>query len=287
MNEERFVSAKKVGIIGIIGNIFLLIIKLSIGIITLSQAMIADAINSAGDILSSIFTYIGNRISSTPKDDDHNYGHGKAEYIFSLLISVCMIASAIKILINCTKSIINKSFFTFSPWLIIICIVTILTKLLLYFYSKSQGKKYDNILVIANSRDHINDVFVTLSTLIGILFSQIGIYWLDSVVGILISIWICYSGIKIFIQSYSVLMDKSINEKIIDEITEKIHKYEKIDHIDKITSKPVGNNYIIIIKVSIDGNMTINESHEIVSKLKYDILTINHIYDVIIHVNPA
>lgn len=287
MDEERFEITKKVGILGIIGNIFLLILKLSVGFIFLSQAMIADAVNSAGDIFASLMTYIGNKISNEPKDDDHNYGHGKAEYIFSLLIGISMIFCGGQILINSIKTLINKTYFSFSWYLIFVCLITIITKLCLYIYTNKKGKEYDSLLIIANSKDHINDVFITFSTLIGILFSFLGIYWLDSIVGILISLWICYTGIKIFIEGYSVLMDKSINDKIIEEIENKIKKYNKIDHIDKITSKPVGNKYIIIIKLSIDGNMTINESHEIVSKLKYDILAINHIYDVIIHVNPA
>ena len=86
MEDNRFSQTKKVGILGIIGNLFLLIIKATIGFTTKSQAMIADSINSAGDIFASLMTFIGNKISSVPKDDDHNFGHGKAEYIFSLFI---------------------------------------------------------------------------------------------------------------------------------------------------------------------------------------------------------
>ena len=81
---DRFKSAKKASTLGIIGNVFLLIIKGIIGIITKSQAMIADSLNSAGDIFSSLMTYIGNKIASQPKDEDHNLGHGKAEYIFTI-----------------------------------------------------------------------------------------------------------------------------------------------------------------------------------------------------------
>ena len=82
MEEERFKQTKKVGILGIIGNIFLLIIKGWVGFTSKSQAMIADSINSAGDIFASLMTFIGNKIASTPQDNDHNFGHGKAEYIF-------------------------------------------------------------------------------------------------------------------------------------------------------------------------------------------------------------
>lgn len=88
---DRFEKAKTASKLGIMGNIFLLIIKGIIGLITKSQAMIADSLNSAGDIFSSFMTYIGNKIASQPRDEDHNLGHGKAEYIYSMLISIIMI----------------------------------------------------------------------------------------------------------------------------------------------------------------------------------------------------
>ena len=88
---NRFKSVKIASLLGIVGNIFLLIIKAIIGFTTNSQAMIADAFNSAGDIFSSFMTFIGNYVASKPSDNDHNLGHGKAEYIYSMLISIVTI----------------------------------------------------------------------------------------------------------------------------------------------------------------------------------------------------
>ena len=93
---DRYKSTKRASILGIIGNIFLLLIKGTIGLLTNSQAMIADSFNSAGDIFSSVMTFIGNKIASKPSDESHNLGHGKAEYIFSLLISLSMIFVSVK-----------------------------------------------------------------------------------------------------------------------------------------------------------------------------------------------
>ena len=116
---NRYESTRKVGLLGIIGNIFLLIIKIGVALISHSQALLADAINSAGDIFSSIMTSIGNKIASVPYDDDHNFGHGKAEYIFSLLISIFMLFIAAKILIDSIISIITKEQFIFSYYLVL------------------------------------------------------------------------------------------------------------------------------------------------------------------------
>ena len=173
---DRFKAANRASILGMVGNIFLFIIKVIVGFISNSQAMIADAFNSASDILSSIMTYIGNRVASKDADDDHNLGHGKAEYIYSMLISIVMFILGGKILIDSIVSIINPSKYVFTNWLVIVCIVTIIVKLSLYLYTRAIGKKYHNLLVEANSKDHRNDVFITLANLVAAICSLYGIY---------------------------------------------------------------------------------------------------------------
>lgn len=123
--EDRFKTTQKASVLGIIGNIFLLIIKAIVGVITRSQAMIADSMNSAGDIFSSLMTYIGNKIASKPKDDDHNLGHGKAEYIFSMLVSISMILVSITLLKSSIQALIAQNGYTFSWWLVVVCLTTI------------------------------------------------------------------------------------------------------------------------------------------------------------------
>ena len=179
--EERFQVTKKAGIYGIIGNAFLLVIKGIVGVASKSQAMIADSINSAGDIFASLMTSIGNKIASEPGDEDHNFGHGKAEYIFSLFIAISMIIVSIKMIIDAVVKLLNGNEIIFSWWLIIVCIVTIITKLILFIYTMSMYKKYNNILLQASMEDHRNDCVITTFTLISILLSLKGINWFDSV----------------------------------------------------------------------------------------------------------
>ena len=121
--EEKFVITKRAGIYGIIGNIFLLIIKAIVGFVSHSQAMIADSFNSAGDIFASLMTFIGNKIASVPDDEDHNLGHGKAEYIFSMFISISMIFVSSKLLYDSVISLIKGSKLQFSWFLVVVCII--------------------------------------------------------------------------------------------------------------------------------------------------------------------
>ncbi len=284
---ERFDVTKKVGVLGIIGNMFLFAIKIVIGLIGRSQAMIADAINSAGDIFASLMTFIGNKISSVPNDDDHNYGHGKAEYIFSMFISLSMIIIAIKMLYDSIISIIMENKIIFSWNLIIACIITILIKLGLYFYTKSLYKKYNNVLVKANMLDHRNDCVITLFTLIAILLTRVNIFWFDGLVGIGISLWIFKVGIEIFKDSYNILMDSSIDnesKKIILNIIKKNNEIKRIGHLYSI---PIGYKYIVVITVFVDGKMSTTKSHKIADALEEKIMNkINKIEQVIIHIEP-
>ena len=283
---DRFAKTKLAGILGIVGNIFLLIIKGIIGLLTNSQAMIADAANSAGDIFASFMTFIGNKIASEPKDDTHNMGHGKAEYIFSMFISLSMMVIALKLLYDSIMSLINQDTFEFSWFLVIVCIITIIVKLFLFLFTDRLSRKFENLLLEANKKDHRNDCVITTFTLISILLSLVNIYWFDSVVGIGISIWIFYSGLQIFIESFNVLMDKSINEEDKNKIIEIIKKYPEILKYNHLNTSPVGYKYLVSITIFVDGTLSTFESHSIADNLEKELNNLPFVYLSIIHVNP-
>ena len=284
---DRYNVTKKAGLLGILGNLFLLIIKGSIGFICNSQAMIADAANSAGDIFASIMTWVGNKIASEPQDDSHNFGHGKAEYIFSLFISISMIVVAFKLFYDSIMTLIYGSTITFSWFLVVVCIITILVKFSLFIYTNKLCKKYNNILLEANSKDHRNDCIVTTFTLISILATLFGITFLDGIVGTGISIWIAITGFKIFIESYNVLMDESIDEETKDLILRYVKNYKEIQKIEHISSVPVGYQYIVVLTICVDGNMSTFESHKLADNLEKDITSLEKIYNTVVHVNPV
>lgn len=113
-----------------------------------------------------------------------------------------------------------------------------------------------------------------------------GIYWFDGVVGMAISVWICYTGIKIFLESYNVLMDISIDKETQEKILELAKKYESIKQVNEIVSTPVGYRYVVFLNISVDGNLTTFESHNIADKLENDITNIDKVYKTIVHVEP-
>lgn len=197
-----------------------------------------------------------------------------------------MMVISIKLLIDAINSLVLKQELTYSIYLIIVCIITIITKLFLYVYTNKAYKQYNNILLKANSKDHFNDCIVTSFTLISTIFAYLGIYWVDGIVGLGIALWIFYTGIKIFIESYNVLMDISVDEHTKDIILDLVYNYKEIKSVENLYSTPSGYKYIIILTICLDGNMSTFDSHSLADSLEQDIKSLDNVADAIIHVDP-
>lgn len=284
--EESSKAAKKVGIIGIIYNIFLLSIKFIVGIIFKSQGLIADAINSFGDVFSSILTFVGGKISEKPADEEHEFGHGKAEFVASFLIGIFMVMVSIETLSSGIKAIIYNEIFRFSWFLILVPVITIVVKSTLYFYCKAKYKQYDSLLILSNAKDHRNDIILSLGVIIGVVCGYFGYYFVDGIVGILISGVIIITGVKIIKEAYDVLIDKCIDIEIVKEMKKEIEQTKGVNHLDSIKSKPTGNLHMLIVKVSVDPDMTVRESHKIAGIIRESLRKYPNVYDVVVHINP-
>ena len=285
---NRYESTKRVSILGIVGNIFLLIIKFIMGVISHSEAMMADAINSAGDIFSSFLSFVGNKIACVPSDEDHNFGHGKAEYIFSMFISIFMILVGIKILFDSIMAIILKDTFSFSIYLVLVCIITILVKLGLFLIAKNSYKNHHNILIKATMKDHRNDIFLTMGTMVSVIFGYFGYYFFDGIFGSITSIYIITTGLGIMLEAYRVLMDASISKQDKDLIIKFILENESIIRVEDFYTIPVGYKYVVVLTIDLDGNMSTFKSHTIADALEKSIIkNFKKVYKVIIHVNPV
>ncbi|MEA5002033.1 MAG: cation diffusion facilitator family transporter [Christensenella sp.] len=285
--EDRFSAGKKVASLGIAVNILLLIFKLTAGYSAGSQAMIADGFNSLGDVFASAVTLFGSLYAAKPKDADHVWGHGKAEYLASMIIGFSMIAMAVYTISGSVGSLIEQSTLEFSWWLVGVAAVTIAAKASLYAFCIKKNRQYKSVLIKANAQDHRNDVFVTSGTLIAIFLSVLGFHWVDGAIGIAISCWIIYSGFMIIRESARVLMDTGSDARTLEEYKDEILRIDGVDHIDSVSTKPVGAKIILIVKVSVDKDMTVIESHKIAKAIELEMMHDRaEIDDVIVHINP-
>ena len=264
----------------IIINLFLIIVKCFAGVISGSNALLADSLHSFEDMTASVLSFIGAKISAKKQNDKYCFGYGKSEYIFGLLISVFMIVTSIMLVISSIKNIITKNVVVFSYISLIVCLVTIILKFFMCIYSKIKYKKIKSILIKSCILDSRNDVAISLVTMIGIILSYFRITFVDNIIGILIALWIGYTGIKLFISSFEILMDKNINKEYFNKI-----KNEEVLKIDKICAKPIGSKYILLIVLAINDSKNLKFTVEVLKRIKKSILyKYNDIKDVFIQI---
>ena len=188
MNNRSHVI-NKISILGIIINLFLIIVKCFAGVISGSNALLADSLHSFEDMTASVLSFIGAKISAKKQNDKYCFGYGKSEYIFGLLISVFMIVTSIMLVISSIKNIITKNVVVFSYISLVVCLVTIILKFFMCIYSKIKYKKIKSILIKSCILDSRNDVAISLVTMIGIILSYFRItFVVDNIIGILIAL---------------------------------------------------------------------------------------------------
>lgn len=285
--NSRHQNTRRLAIFGFAGNLLLSLLKLTIGFWSNSQALIADGFNSAGDLLSSIMTYIGNRISAKPYDQDHPYGHGKAEYVFSLIIGCLFLMVGYNIIETAIRSLINGRQFHLNIGLIIVPLVTILVKFFLYLYSIKLSRRHNSLLIRANASDHKIDMLISGFTLISSLSLYYGLTYIDIIISAGIAFYIFATGFHILSAAYYVLMDTTLDEQLKQEFITIVEQVPGVEHLDTIISKPVGIHYLLLVKVSVDAYLTVLDSHDIACQVKQTLLAYELIDDVIVHINPA
>lgn len=257
------------GVIGVISNLILVVSKIIIGILSSSISVIADAINNLSDFLSNIITVVGFKMSNKKADDDHPFGHKRVEYIISLIICIIIIIIGGKLLIDSIKSIINKDSVEFNYISIIVLGISIVIKGYQASWYFFLGKRINSISLKASGRDSINDCISTFAVLISALVFFIWKINIDSYVGILVSIFIVYSGIKLLLESASPLIGELPSKELVDKMLDILLKPELIlGYHDLIIHSYGPNTYYSTIHLEFDYKKDILEVHELIDALE-------------------
>jgi cation diffusion facilitator family transporter len=284
--DERYRSAIKATMVGMWGNVIMAAMKLFAGFIAHSQSLIADGLFSIADIINSTIAFIGTKIAHTPKDDEHPYGHGKAETVGAQFMGLVFCFVAIKILWDSIENLLAHKSMEFQWWVPIVPLIVVVVKFFMYLYVSKIGKKYSNPLVSADAQDHLSDIFVSFAAFLGTFLTRFGLWWIDSAVGILISIWLIFVGIKIVIKAIQTLMDQSLDAKTIDSLKAKVRAVEGVREVNSLITKPIGIDYLVEVKVSVDCFLSIAEGHIIADRVKAALINEDSIHSAIIHINP-
>lgn len=275
--------------VSIIGNAVLSMLKIFIGFVSGSMAVIADGIDSASDILASVVTLIAASIISKPPDPKHPYGYIKADTIATKVLSFIIFFAGAQLAISTISSLIeNETRETPTYLSIYVTLFSIAGKFLLAMYQRYMGKKTESSMLLANAVNMRNDIFISGSVLLGLAFTFIlKLPVLDTITALLVSIYIIYSAFKIFLESNLELMDGVDDKNIYKQIFKAVDDIEGAYKPHRVRTRKMGKYYIIGIDIEVDGDISVNESHQIAQNVEDNIKKhVKNVYDVVIHVEP-
>jgi len=278
--------------LGLFYNIVLALIKTVFGIIGHSAALLADGINSTSDVVYYIAVKIFLKIANKPADKEHPFGHKQMEYIAAIVISSFIMITAIIIAWNSINTFIEliggeAPYQNVRLITLYVAAFTVLSKIFLGIYTRHLGKKTKNPAVTALAADHINDIFAAASVIVGITFALNGIYWVDPLAGLFVSIFIFKTGYEILKDSADGLMNVAPTEQMRLLVVDTINGFDEMIMLDSIISHRYGNYYSLNITIGIDGEMSMNTADTLADKLEKELLERDkNLKYVFIHYHP-
>ncbi|MBI9100258.1 MAG: cation transporter, partial [Spirochaetaceae bacterium] len=276
--------------IGIIINFILSTLKISAGFLFYSFALIGDGIDSLTDVVTSGVTLVTANISSRPPDNEHPYGHGRAETIATKLLSFIIFFAGAQLAFSSIKKIINPEVAELpeSPVFIVIA-VSIAGKIFLSILKKRAGIKINSPMLIADAKNMRNDVLISVSVLVGLVFTVVlEIPVLDSITALLVSVWILKTALTIFMETSRELMDGVDNPEMYKLVFKVVKSVPGAGNPHKTRIRKLNNIFIIDMDIEVAGNLTVKEGHNIAMKVENAIREeIVEIYDINVHVEPT
>lgn len=286
--EERYDESNKITIISILLNIALTILKIVAGVLGNSTAIIADGLHSASDIITSIGILIGNKISRKPRDEEHQYGHEKAESLVAFVLAAVLIIVALEIGYKGLASLFNLSSIQVPTLLpLIVALISIGVKEYQYQITISVAKRINSSSLKADAWHHRSDALSSIAAFIGIGGAMIGFKILDPIASIIVALVVVKVGMDILKSSCSELMDSSISKKDIIEIENIVENYDKICGIKDLKSRKYGSVAYVDMSIFIEKSKTLEEAHDIADNLERKIISsLEYIKEINIHTEP-
>jgi len=275
--------------ISVVGNAILSALKIFVGITTGSLAVVGDGIDSASDIITSLITLFTAKLISRPPDAKYPYGYAKADTIASGFLSFIIFLAGSQLAIITIKNFIDGQERGIpGTWAIYITIISIIGKFLLSLYLFKVSKKTNSAMLKANAFNMQNDILISGTVLIGLIFTFIiKLPIIDSIIALLVSIWIIRVAYKIFRQSNIELMDGSKDTSNYIKIFKVLEKIKTINNPHRLRIRKVGHMLVVGIDIEVDGDLTVNEAHNISMQVEESIKSvIDNVYDIVVHVEP-
>ena len=275
--------------ISIITNFFLALFKFIFGIFGKSSALIADGVHSFSDLSTDIVAFFGSKFASKPADEKHPFGHGKLEYLTSLMIGVVVLFIGFSLI----SGSMHRDFITPSMYVIFVSLFTIIAKYILSSYLIHTGQKYDNSILLASGKESRADVVSSVVVLVAGICMQLQsicslFKYADIVASVIVGIFIVHTGFCLIKDNVSVIIgEQETDEEILQKIRDIIVSDGSVLNIDRLNVLKFGCSCSIICELSMDGDLSLRESHKVADDIETKIRDLDQRYQYItIHVNP-
>ena len=281
------ISAKRATILGIIGNVVLFILKIIVGVIYNSIAVISDAINSFTDIIASVIVFISVKISGKRADKGHPFGHHRAEPIAGLIVAIFTGIVGFEVIKFAFERLLEGDGFVKGIAPLIVMGFTLVLKLGMYVYTVKVGKKLNSTAILASAVDHRNDVFISFGALIGVGGAYFGYGMMDPIVALIIGVWIIYAGYKIGVTNLKFLIGEAPSEELMDKIKRIVLSVDCVEGINDVRAHYVGVLLQVEVHIEVDRKLTIYRAHTIGKKVQSKLERLEDVDRAFVHIDPV
>ncbi|MFD0673356.1 cation diffusion facilitator family transporter [Cohnella sp. GCM10027633] len=279
--------------ISLISNVVLTALKLVAGILLGSPVLLADGVHNAGDIIATVAALTSSMVSKKPADEDHPYGHGKAEVVASAFVSIVLILAALWIAFQSVVALFEPA--GEESWLALgAAALSLVWKQGLYVYTLRVGKETNSKSVMATAYDHLADVYASLAAVVGIGVGLLGDHygWAwgaygDPIAGIIVSALVLKLAYEIGHEAVNILMERNVAPEKLSRYETLISAIEPIKRIDRVRAREHGHYITVDVRVGVPGDYTIQRGHDISRLIKQRIMDADSdVVEVMVHLNP-
>ena len=270
--KECYWCARHVGGINFWANIVLFIIKLLGGILGRSQALIADSVHSLSDIIVAILVIVSLKVSSSPPDEDHHWGHGHIEFVVSAIIGTVLVCTAVTITMVSLVSIIRGDMYDPGILAVWAAAISVVANEIMFRHSLCAGEQIGSPVLIANAWENRSDVWTSVAALAGILGARMGFTFLDPVAAILVGFVIARNGIDTLAVGVKGITDRSFDDKaVLAQVKKIVLKEEGIKEVSRLRARQIGQKNWIDIEAMFDPQMKVSEVKRIIERVKKNV----------------
>jgi cation diffusion facilitator family transporter len=265
-----------------LANLTVLIAKVAVGFHTGSSAILSDALHSLTDLFNNVFAYFTIRLSSSPPDKNHPYGHRKFEQLAIFVLATFLSVIAIEVMLRAYERIGNP--IMHSRWGLIVMIGVLFVNIAISYWEQYWAKRLNSDLLKADAKHTFSDVLITIGVIVGWQLSVRGFPILDFVFSIIVSIFILYLAYNLFRESIPILVDEAAVDQY--QVVKTVEQLDNVIKVERLRSRTVGKETFADIIVTVKENLSTNESHHIADLIEEELFKTHGIADVVIHIEP-